>query len=82
MESADRDKHDRVHERREDMFSDDNEEETTCSATGGEDRDDELRKPCCCEAADESIAPNVHGRVGLAPFTNVVAQEDLDWEID
>lgn len=82
VESTDCDEHDRVHERREDMLGDDNEEETACRATGGKDGDDELGEPCCCKTADESVAPDMHGWVGLAPFPDVVAQEDFDREID
>jgi hypothetical protein len=37
VESTDCNEHDRVHECRQDVFSDDNEEETTSCATGGED---------------------------------------------
>lgn len=82
VESADCDEHDRVHERREHMFGDDNEEETTSCATGGEDGDNELRESCCRQTANEGVAPNVHGWIRLTPFTNVVAEEHLNREVN
>lgn len=82
MERTDGDKHDRVHECGEDVFGDDEKEETARCAAGGEDRHDELCESCCDQATNEGVAPNVHGRVCLAPFANVVAKEDLDGEVD
>ena len=82
VERADGDEHDRVHERGEHVLGDDDEEEPACCAAAGEDGDDKLRKAGCDEAADEGPAPDVHGRVCLAPLADVVAQEDFDGEVD
>lgn len=73
MEGADGDEHDRIHERGEHVFCDDEQEKSACSAAGGEDGYDELREACSDEAAHERPAPDVHGRVRLAPFADVVA---------
>jgi hypothetical protein len=82
VERADSNKHDRVHERGEHVLRDDDEEESARRAAAGEDGDDELREARSDEAADEGPAPDVHGRVRLAPFSDVVAQEDFDGEVD
>ena len=82
VECADSNKHDRVHERGEHVLCDDDEEEPARCAVAGEDGDDELREARCDEAADEGPAPDVHGRVRLAPLADVVAQEDFNGEVD
>lgn len=82
MERADGDEHDCVHECGENVLGDDKQQETACCATGGEDRYHELCKARRDQAADEGPAPDVHGRVGLAPFADVIAQEDFNGEVD
>lgn len=82
MEGADRDKHDGVHECGKDVFGDNEQEEATCCAASREYGYDELREAGCYEATDKGPAPDVHGRVCLAPFADVVAQEHLHRKVD
>lgn len=76
------DKHDRVHERTENMLTDNHEQIPRRRSAGGEDRNHELRECGCAQSAYKGPAPDVHGRIRVTPLSDIISQRQLDGEIN
>lgn len=83
MESADSDEHDGAGEGAKDVFGDDNKEVPCfdCSVSW-EDPYCDVGETCRYQTADERPHPEGHRGEVSAPFAGVVAETDLEWEVD
>jgi len=83
MEGRDCDEHDRAGERGEDVLGDDDEKVPALDhAVLGEDVHRDLGQNRGDEAANEAPHPQLHRREVGTPFAGVVAERDLEWEVD
>ena len=82
MKSTDSDEHDRAHESTEDMFHNDNHQIPARRSLSRESHDDTLSEDGCAQPPNESPAPDGDGTILLAPLSGVVAQADLEREVD
>ena len=64
------------------MRSDHGEQVPRLHPVRGEDHDDCLSQACGNQTTDEGVAPDVDGWIGGGPATRVVAETDLEWEIN
>ena len=82
MEGRDGDEHDGAGEGGEDVRADHGEEVPRLHPVRGEDHDHRLSQAGGDQTTDEGVAPDVDGWVGGGPATCVVAETDLEWEIN